>query len=141
MSPSSVAIVQGIWTQILPMADTFAQRFYERLFELDANLRALFSDTDWPSQRSKLIQAINLVVRSGDQQDKVVPVLQNLGGRHVNYGAIDSHYATVGKALITTLAQVLGSAWTMEAQAAWTEAYTLVADTMRAGAPQAEPTA
>jgi hemoglobin-like flavoprotein len=47
----------------------------------------------------------------------------------------DSHYDTVGSALLWTLAQGLGDAFTPEVETSWATVYGLLADTMkRAGA-------
>ena len=57
--------------------------------------------------------------------------------RHVAYGVEDAHYATVGKALLWTLEQGLGDAFTLEVREAWTIAYGLLAGTMQEGAREA----
>ena len=66
-----------------------------------------------------------------------MPTLHGLGRRHRGYGVEDRHYATVGEALIWTLGQGLGPAFTDEARDAWLAAYTLLAGVMQAGAAQA----
>jgi hemoglobin-like flavoprotein len=62
-------------------------------------------------------------------------VLRQLGARHVDYGVLPEHYETVGQALLDTLAQGLGPAFTGEVEEAWREAYMLIADTMQADVP------
>ena len=49
--------------------------------------------------------------------------------------------ATVGEALIWTLGQGLGPAFTDEAREAWLAAYTLLAGVMQAGAAEADAAA
>ena len=49
----------------------------------------------------------------------------------------DHHYGTVGAALLATLQEGLGPAFTPEVAAAWTAAYTLLAETMQAVAAEA----
>ena len=66
-----------------------------------------------------------------DRPEQLVPALERLGRRHAGYGVCDAHYESVGAALLWTLAQGLGAAWTPAAQAAWTEAYALIAGVMR----------
>jgi hemoglobin-like flavoprotein len=48
------------------------------------------------------------------------------------------HYAAVGAALLWTLEQGLGSAFTPQVKDAWTATYTAVADTMRGAAEEPE---
>ena len=53
-----------------------------------------------------------------------------LGERHAGYGVRDAHYATVGGALLLTLEQGLGEAFTPEVREAWTTMYGIVSRTM-----------
>ena len=64
----------------------------------------------------------------------LLPVLRSLGARHAGYQVRPEHYDTVGTALILTLEQGLGAAFTPEARAAWVELYGVIARTMLEGA-------
>lgn len=134
MSPDQKAIVAETWRQVVPIADTAAVLFYDRLFELDPQLRVLFDGVDLGEQRKKLIKALGLVVGALDKIESLVPALQAMGGRHATYGVKNAHYETVGAALLWTLERGLGTAWTAEMKDAWTAAYGLVAEVMMAGA-------
>jgi hemoglobin-like flavoprotein len=57
-------------------------------------------------------------------------VLRQLGARHGGYGVQDGHYAIVGAALIKTLEQGLGDAFTDDVRAAWLSVYGLISRTM-----------
>ena len=52
----------------------------------------------------------------------------------LNYGVKDVDYDTVGAALLWTLQQGLGPAFTPEVKSAWTTVYGLLASTMKAAA-------
>ena len=60
-----------------------------------------------------------------------MPVVEDLGRRHVGYGVMDEHYDTVGAALLWTLEKGLGDAFTTEVREAWTSVYGLLATTMK----------
>jgi hemoglobin-like flavoprotein len=47
---------------------------------------------------------------------------------------LDEHYGKVGSALLGTLEEGLGDAFTPELRAAWTEAFVLISSLMRRGA-------
>ena len=64
--------------------------------------------------------------------------LRALGRRHVGYGVRDSHYATVGEALLWTLEQGLGDAFTPDVRAAWAETYGTRAGVMQRAAAGAK---
>lgn len=134
MTPEQKKIVRQNWTLVEPIADAAADLFYDKLFELDPNLRALFMDVDLASQKKKLMQALATTIAGLDDLASLVPQISELGRRHAGYGVVDAHYETVGRALLWTLQQGLGDAWTPAARDAWTAAYTLVSETMQAGA-------
>lgn len=127
------SLVQTSWSQVEPIAETAATLFYAKLFELDPALKPLFT-SDPKEQGKKLMTMIAFAVRGLDNLAALVPAVQNMGKRHTGYGVQDSHYATVGAALIWTLGQGLGPAFTDEVKEAWTAVYTILADTMKAGA-------
>ena len=135
MTPEHIALVQRTFADVLPLADTAAALFYERLFTLDPALRVLFH-SDMQEQGRKLMTVLQLAVAGLSRLEALLPMVQQLGVRHRRYGVKDAHYATVGAALLWTLQQGLGERFTPEVQAAWTSAYTLLADTMRAAAPE-----
>lgn len=107
--------------------------FYQRLFELDPALRPLFK-TDIEQQAAKLMDMLAAALSLLEKPDELAGVLEDLGARHAGYGVKDSHYATVGEALLEMLSSVLGEDFTAEARAAWTELYQQIATTMLRGA-------
>jgi hemoglobin-like flavoprotein len=135
MTPEHIALVQRTFADVLPMADVAAALFYERLFTLDPTLRSLFH-IDMHEQGRKLMAVLQLAVAGLSRLEELVPSVQALGRRHHGYGVRDAHYAMVGAALLWTLQEGLGERFTPEVQAAWTSAYTLLADTMRAAAEE-----
>lgn len=137
MTPEQKQTIRDTWQRVGALGDTAAVLFYNRLFEIDPSTRPLFAGTEMKTQRGKLLQALALLVASLDRLDSLVPVLEDLGRRHVGYGVREAHYGSVGAALLCTFERGLGADWTPEAQAAWTEAYGLVAGIMSAAAAQA----
>jgi hemoglobin-like flavoprotein len=116
-------LVQSTFKLVAPIADTAASMFYNRLFTLKPELRALFH-TDTSDQGRKLMQMIGIAVAGLDNLDGITPAVQALGRRHVGYGVKDEDYATVGAALLWTLEQGLGEAFTPEVREAWLAVYT-----------------
>jgi len=134
MSPEQKALVKETWLKVAPMADAAAGIFYEHLFEIDPTTQLLFKTTDLAEQRRKLVQALTMVVQGLDHLDALVPTIAHLGRRHAQFGVTNAQFDTVGAALLWTLEQRLGSGWTPEMRLAWSGAYALVADVMRAAA-------
>ena len=140
LTSSQKSLVQESFATIVPNADDAAMLFYRRLFELDPSLQQMFPD-DMTEQRTKLMQMLSAAVKGLDRLDQLVPVVQSLGRRHATYGVADPHYDTVGTALLWTLEQGLGDAFTPETREAWTTVYGLLATTMKDAArePAVEP--
>jgi hemoglobin-like flavoprotein len=136
LTSTQTALVQRSFAIIAPIADDAAALFYQRLFELDPSLRQMFPE-DMTGQRKKLMQMLTAAVKGLDRIDQLVPVLQDLGRRHVAYGVTDAHYDTVGAALLWTLEMGLGKGFTRETKEAWATVYGLLATTMRDAARQA----
>ena len=134
MSPEQKALVKETWQKVEPMADAATRLFYDRLFEIDATTRQLFKTTDLTEQRRKLFQTLTMIVGGLDHLETLVPAIEDLGRRHAQFGVTNAHYETVGAALLWTLEQGLGSGWTPEVKGAWSSAYALLADIMRAAA-------
>ena len=122
------SLVQDSFKKVVPIAEAAAEIFYGRLFELDPSLKALFRH-DMKEQGRILMQTLSVVVNGLNQLDTIVPAVENLGRRHVQYGVQPQHYETVGAALLWTLAQGLGADFTADVESAWTAAYMLIAET------------
>jgi len=135
MTPEQVTLVKTSWAQVTPMADQAAGLFYDKLFELDPDLRPLFKG-DMAEQGRKLMAMINTAVTGLDNLEAIVPAVQAMGVRHAGYGVQDGHYDTVGVALLWTLGQGLGEDFTPEVKHAWANAYGLLANTMKEAASQ-----
>ena len=130
MTPKHIEQISQTWRSVATLGDAAAELFYQRLFEIDPSTKPLFANTDMSAQSQKLLDALGFVVESAEHPEKLVPLLQELGRRHVGYGVEDRQYQSVGAALLWTLEQGLGAAFTDEVRGAWTAAYSLVADTM-----------
>lgn len=136
MTPHQIDLVQASWKQVLPVAETAAQMFYGRLFFLDPSLRPLFRG-DIREQGRKVMAMISFTVNGLTRLDELVPTVKALGRRHAAYGVRAEHYYTVGAALLWTLEQGLGEAFTPAVREAWTAAYGVLANTMRDAAEMA----
>jgi hemoglobin-like flavoprotein len=133
MTPQQITLVKTTWAQVVPIKEKAAELFYGKLFELDPAVKPLFKG-DIVEQGKKLTMAINTVVNALDKIETMVPIIQDMGRRHVGYGVKSQHYDTVGAALIWTLGAGLGSAFTPEVKEAWVGAYTLLATVMKEAA-------
>lgn len=129
MDDSSISLVRQSWEKVLPIAPQAGTLFYENLFALNPELRALFRG-DMAMQSQKLMSMIAVAVDKLDDPASLIPVLQSMGKRHASYGVDDQHYETVGAALLTTLSQGLGEEFTAAVRAAWIDVYAVMSKVM-----------
>jgi len=132
MTPRQKQLVQESFALLAPVTEQAVAALYSRLFELDPDLRSLFR-SDMRQQGRRMIQILAVTVLGLDYFERLVPVLQDLGRRHVQYGVVPEQYAVVEQAFIWMLEQTLADALTPETQAAWVALYRLLADTMQSG--------
>jgi hemoglobin-like flavoprotein len=130
VTPQQIDLVQASWKQVVPVAETAAQMFYGRLFFLDPSLRALFLG-DMREQGRKVMAMLSYTVNGLTRLEVLLPAIRALGRRHTTYGVRPEHYFTVGAALLWTLEQGLGAAFTPAVREAWVAAYGVLASTMR----------
>ena len=126
-----IELVRSTWQPVSADPAAAATLFYGRLFEVAPEVKPLFTG-DMKEQGLKLIQMVGIAVHNMERIEEIVPALQELGERHVGYGAEDAHYPVVGDVLIETLASALGDQFTDEARAAWTKTYGALAAVMTA---------
>ena len=136
MTPENRRLIADTWQQVLPIADAAMPMFYDRLFQLDPELRDLFAGVEMNRQGAKLAAALNTLVDSIEDLSSVMPELRDLGRRHAAYGVTDEHYGTVGAALLWTLRTGLGDSWSKAVEDAWAEAYGVATGLMKEGAAE-----
>ena len=122
MTPEQVQLVQQSFSKVAPIADQAALMFYDRLFEVAPQVKAMFP-ADMTEQRKKLMATLAIVVNGLSNLESILPAASALATRHVAYGAKAEHYPVVGSALLWTLEKGLGEAWTADVAGAWTAAY------------------
>ncbi len=76
------------------------------------------------------MQTIGSVVANPHRLETILPASRALGRQHGGYGVESHHYASVGAALLDTLEQRLGPAFTEEVCVAWAAAYGLLSSAM-----------
>lgn len=133
MNRDTIILVRDSWAKIVPRGSQLTERFYVELFALDPALQALFQ-SDMDGHGIKLQRMLDFTVDKLDEPNALLPVLRNLGCRHVAYGVESVHYETMSTALMLTLAESLGDDFTDPVREAWTSFYRLMAGIMQEAA-------
>jgi hemoglobin-like flavoprotein len=133
MTPEQIVSVQESFQKVATIAEQAAEIFYRTLFDLDPRLKSLFH-SDMTEQGRKLMHIIGVAVHGLNNPEALIPAVQDLGRRHVQYGVQEKDYETVGKALISTLEQGLGPDFTPQVREAWLATYALLSGVMKQAA-------
>ena len=116
-------------------------QFYDVLFEMEPGVKPLFKNT---FQQGKMLTemvdaALALLPGIVDEMlgeerleidPKLIPVLQALAERHVQYQTKARHYGPVGLAIVTTFEKTLGDRFDDHTKAAWVELWSLICSVM-----------
>lgn len=133
MDITQIALVQSTFATVIDRPDAFSIAFYDRLFEIEPELRAMFA-SDLVCQRQKLVDELAFIVANLGRLPELMERATELGHRHVGYGVQPHHYDLVLDATLFALGSLLGDQVTIEVETAWRRAYNLAAEMMLLGA-------
>jgi NAD(P)H-flavin reductase/hemoglobin-like flavoprotein len=126
--PAIVAI-RDTFAHVAEAGDDAAAYFYAWLFLRRPELRDLFPPA-MDEQRDRLFRALGRIVESLSTPEEMARYLSQLGRDHRKYGVTPDMYDAVGEALIGTLRAFAESAFTIEAEEAWTQTFAAAAALM-----------
>ena len=136
MNPDELHQLRKSFARVEAMGHVGALFFYQRLFSVAPSVRPLFS-TDIEVQSKKLTQMLTSVLGLAEKPEEFRSTLEQLGARHVQYGALPDHYPIVVDALLEMLGTVLGADFTPKLRSLWTGLLNTIAQMMLAGAVKA----
>lgn len=129
MNERQIAMIQDSFAKVMPIQEAAGRIFYDRLFAIAPATRALFKG-DIEVQGRKLIAMLAVLVADLHDLDRILPAAERLAIDHAGYGVEPPDYESVGNALIYTLEQGLGDAFTMDLREAWVTAYAVLSTAM-----------
>jgi methyl-accepting chemotaxis protein len=126
-----IELLRSSFRAVAGQADLLAERFYARLFRDAPEIRQFFDGIDLADQRRKLIQSLQIVLRTLDRPEALARYLQDLGQQHRVRGISSQHDAAVHSALLSTLAETAGPEhWTEDLAQEWAAALAAVSQLM-----------
>ena len=106
-------------------------KFYDTLFSEHPEYRNYFNQTNQETgkQPDAMAETIYQFVQHLDNLDDMKPQMSRLSSKHRAVGVKPELYPTLGKYLIGTIVQALGSKATPDVSAAWNALYSLMTQT------------
>jgi hemoglobin-like flavoprotein len=136
MTPRQIELIRHSFDRIWPVHGAVATLFYQRFFELAPDARRLFPD-GMERQHLKLMDMIAAIVGALDQRELFQSIIVDTGRQHARFGVTAAHFVAFGDALIWSLEQQFGAAFTPELREAWKTLYETVRRLMLAAAHRA----
>jgi nitric oxide dioxygenase len=128
LTPAQIDLIRDSFHRLEPDVEV-AEKFYDRLFEIAPELRALFR-SDMTGQGMRFMRTLRVIVQDLDNPEALHPYLERLAQGHAAYGVKPEHFHPMGQALIWTMQQALGEDFPEGASAAWEAAYDHLAQEM-----------
>jgi len=129
VTPEQIDLIRKSFDALWPVRRRVGELFYSRFFELAPDARALFPQ-DIARQQLKLMDMIAAIVGALDQREIFQSIISYSGRQHAQFGVQLTHFVAFGKALIWSLEQQFGTAFTPELKQAWTMLYNAVQNEM-----------
>lgn len=133
----NVQLLRGSFDLVVERSPRLTHRFYEILFERYPQTLAMFPPHRRERQEGMLTEALVAVLDHLEDAPWLQSALHALGAKHLDYGVTPEMYDWVGDALLRTLAEAAGDAWSPDLKAAWAAAYGAISGLMQEGAKQA----
>lgn len=130
MTPMQVELVKSTFEKIKVPPEEAGEIFYARLFELDPKARSMFRG-DLRQQGKAFFAMLEMMAKTLDVREKIVPIVHDLGHRHALYGVDAEDYLPFRQALLDTLEKLLGHHFVKPIREAWGAAYDELADIMQ----------
>jgi len=130
VEPDTNLEVQATLDLLLKNEDAFATNFYNRLFVKAPQVKELFT-RNMLDQGRMLTHMLGGIIYSLSRPEYLILGLRSLGRQHEGYGVQKEHYPIVREALLETIEDELGDAYTHKVRHAWQSALDLVVQSMR----------
>jgi nitric oxide dioxygenase len=134
MTPDQMLLLRMTFVAVMDRKAEAGRQFYRRLFATNPELRPSFKN-DMDAQAHKFIEMLAIIVGLLSNPTALSGTLTQLAHRHRGYGVRDEHFDMVRDALLGTLGDILGDAFTPELRNAWRDLYGLVASAMKRSSP------
>lgn len=104
--------------------------FYKNMFNAHPELLNIFNHANQAKgrQQTALANTVYAAATHIDNLAAIIPVVKQIGQKHVSLGIKPEHYPIVGEHLLGAIKEVLGDAATDDIINAWAEAYGVIAD-------------
>jgi hemoglobin-like flavoprotein len=124
-------LLEETWVKILDKNDFFTKIFYEKFFHMAPHARKMFPE-DMKTQEFILFLMLEFLIYKYDSGDGQMS-LDELAALHGRRGVSKEDFKCFGKALLSSIEDVLQGDLTVEEQSAWQEFYNKISSHIISG--------
>ena len=133
MTPDAIARVQASHRSLRDSGAFLPALFYDRFFARVPKARGHFPD-DLTALKGHFDSALAMIVKNLGEHRAIGPAIRDLGADHVKWGAQPHYYAAAREALVESLREISGPAWSLQLERDWRAAIGLIIALMLQGA-------
>lgn len=130
LSKEDIKLIQDSYSKISDKHQDVGDFLYKHLFDCCPDVVNIFK-SDMREQSRLIMKMIKTVVEGLNNVHIIMPAIQNLGGRHVDYGVTPEQYKYFKESLIFALDKVLGKDFDEKTKGAWSKLYDVLEDLMK----------
>lgn len=101
MTDDEITLIKDSWIRFYTLARDTSGTFYQKLFELEPDLRALVGD-DVAHREGRFLSTVHMIVASLHEILLLRETLATLAYNHAGYNIKDFRFGSVGQALVAT---------------------------------------
>lgn len=123
-------LVQSSIPVLREHGETITTLFYANMLRAHPELHDMFNTVNQANGRQpRALTSIILTFASNLYNiSELIPRLERMCNKHCTLGIRPEHYDIVGKYLLEAFGQILGPTWTPDVHAAWSKAYSILAN-------------
>ncbi|HLO99342.1 MAG TPA: globin domain-containing protein [Fimbriimonas sp.] len=136
-TPEQADLLRSTMVRLIPACEEVSTNFYDRLFAMHPSLRPLFPE-DMEMQKEKLIMMLASSIDLVGDPEGFEKACEELGARHIKYGAEAAHYPIVATLALEELGRASNPPFTAAESEAWNLLFDLIGTAMLNGAARTE---
>ncbi len=130
LSKEDIKRIQGSFQKLSGKQQETGDILYKHLFESNPDISKIFTG-DMSEQARTFMRMIKTVVEGLNNVHIIMPAIQNMGSRHVDYGVKGEMFTHFKGSLMFALDKVLGSDFDSDTKASWSKLYDVMEELMK----------
>lgn len=130
LSKEDIKLIQDSFKKVSEKPQETGDILYKHLFECCPDVVNIFK-VDMKEQSRLFIKMIKTVIEGLNNVHIIMPAIQDMGNRHVDYGVTVEQYKYFKESLVFAIGSVLGNDFDEKTKSAWSKLYDVLEDLMK----------